>query len=132
MKKLFSIRLFLIAWAFIFALSCDNANNTSNGGSTNTSENPFIGTWTGITDAQYFGISEQVNVTFTNTTWQFFGTTSNRGRRGTYTYNGNVAYCIDTHETYDGSTWTSIPNTTSTLTLQGNTIIMDGLILTKQ
>jgi len=113
-------------------LTADGETFTKGDGVNQT--NPFKGSWTGTIGS--LG-GQVITFVFADTTWQYIAP-NGYGQKGTYTYSGNTATVVVTHQTTNsGAEWSTdlsdLPESliTSTAVLSGNTISVNGETLTK-
>ena len=122
--------LLAVALAFGFAVSamfvsCDDGGQTSS--------NPFKGTWTSTFRNQGDYLNGQtVTMVVEDTTYSYV-TSGGFEQRGTYTYTGNTANGLATHQRNNSSSsWEAYsPPISFTMTVSGNTITGNGETFTR-
>jgi hypothetical protein len=99
---------------------------------TEADDNPFVGTWSGGNES----MSYILIIDGSNWTMQVkIGTADPVNvKKGTYTYNGNTANCVDTHEwDSDDGDWEEVDEADPfEAVLDGNTLTVNAMTLTKQ
>ena len=130
MKSRLFFGMFCIMIIFVFSfVSCDNGSTGDANGA-----NPFYGKWSGTIQSLGPVQGQTIILECFNHDWNYIAN-NNYWQKGTYTYSGNSATMIITHQTFDGISWSEdlsgLPFTEFSATVNGNIMTASGETLTK-